>query len=137
MGWEQVQRSESEFAHAQHAHGIVYQLLEVTDALIAVCLCPPRNYVCSEVKVFCDWDVLLVNSNSTLGDMFHGICSWQLDSPDGFCLEEQYADCPVSCSMVSIQAGKFHSISLCSASVYKTLWKSASIALPRMNAYLN
>ena len=60
-----------------------------------------------------DWDVLSVNSDSTVGDVFHGICTGQLDSPDGLHLEEQYADCPVSCSIASTQAGKFQSISLC------------------------
>ena len=69
--------------------------------------------VCSGVKVICDWGVLSVNSDSTVGDVFQGICTGQLDSPDGFCLEEQYADCPVSCSIVSTQVEKFQSISLC------------------------
>ena len=69
--------------------------------------------VCSGVKVIRNWGVLSVNSDSTLGDVFHGICTGQLDSPDGFRFEEQYADYPVSCSIASTQVGKFQSISLC------------------------
>ena len=69
--------------------------------------------VCSGVKVIRDWGVLSINSDSTLGHVFPGICTGQLDSPDSFRLEEQYADCPVSCNIMSIQVGKFQSISLC------------------------
>ena len=61
--------------------------------------------VCSGVKVIRNW--------GALGNVFRGICTGQLGSPDSFCLEEQYADCPVSCSIASTQVGKFQSIFLC------------------------
>ena len=79
--------------------------------------------VCNGVKVLCDWGVLSVNSDSTLGDVFHGICTGQLDSPDGFRLEEQYADCQV----VALRPHKWENFNpFPFASMYKTPWNSAT-----------
>ena len=80
--------------------------------------------VCSGVKVLRDWGVLSINSDSTLGDVFHGICTGQLDSPDGFRLEEEYADCPVVVVSRPLKRENFNRFP--SASVYKTPWNSAS-----------
>ena len=42
-GVRMITRSWVKFACAHHVHGIVYQLLEIGDAAIAVCLHPPRD----------------------------------------------------------------------------------------------
>jgi len=66
--------------------------------------------VCVGIKVFCEHGVLDVNSESTIGEVFHRISTGQVESPDGFRLPEQYADSPVSCSITSTPSGKFQSI---------------------------
>ena len=52
----------------------------------------------TNVKVLRDWGILSVNSNSTLDDVFYGICTGQLDSSDGFYLKEQ--------GLATIKAGR-------------------------------
>ena len=64
------------------------------------------------VKALREWEILNVNSDSTVGEVFHGLSTGQIESADGFHLPEQYADLPVSCSIVPILLGKFQSISL-------------------------
>ena len=86
--------------------------------VVAVCLRPPSVaivsvQVSSGAKVIRNWGVLSVNSDSTLGYLFHAISTGQLDAHDGFRLEEQHAECPVNCSIASTQVGKSQSISLC------------------------
>jgi len=49
-------------------------------------------HVCVAVKVLCEWGVLDVNSESTIGEVFHGISTGQVESPNRFHLPEQYAD---------------------------------------------
>ena len=53
-----------------------------------------------------------MNSESTIGEVFHGISTGQVEVSDGFRLPEQYADSPVSCSIASTPSGKFQSIPL-------------------------
>ena len=48
--------------------------------------------VCVGVKVLCEWGVLDVNSESTIGEAFHGISTGQVESPNRFHLPEQYTD---------------------------------------------
>ena len=68
--------------------------------------------VCAGVKALREWEILTVNSDSTVGEVFHGLSTGQIESADGFRLPEQYADLPVSCSIVPILLGKFQFISL-------------------------
>ncbi len=68
--------------------------------------------VCAGVKVFREWGVLAVNSDSTVGEVFHGLSTGHIESADGFRLPEQYADSPVSCSIAPTLLGKFQSIPL-------------------------
>ena len=48
--------------------------------------------VCVGVKVLCEWGVLDVNSESTIGEVFHGINTGQVESHNRFHLPEQYTD---------------------------------------------
>ena len=49
-------------------------------------------HACVGVKVLREWGVLDVNSELTIGEVFHGISTGQVESPDRFHLPEQYAD---------------------------------------------
>ena len=82
--------------------------------------------VCSRVQVLRDWGVLSVNSDLTFSDVFHGVHIGQLDSTDAFCLEEQYGDFPVSCSIVLRPIKRVNFNSFSTASMKKTPWNSAS-----------
>ena len=64
------------------------------------------------VKALREWEILNVNSGLTVGEVFHGLSTGQIESADGFHLPEQYADLPVSCSIVPTLLGKFQSTSL-------------------------
>ena len=93
LGTSTMDESGGEYPRGQHTRGLVYRSLNVADTVVAVCLRPPRDASvspCSAVKVIRNWDVLSVNSDSTLGDVFNGISTGQLHSPDGFRLKQQY-----------------------------------------------
>ena len=68
--------------------------------------------LCTEVKVLLEWGLLEVNSDSTIGEVFHGLSIGTIEFADGFHLHDQYANSPVSCSIVFTQTRKFQSIPL-------------------------
>ena len=41
--------------------------------------------VCAGLKVLREWEVLAENSDSTIGEVFHGLSTGQIESADGFC----------------------------------------------------
>ena len=51
--------------------------------------------ICAGIQVLREWGVLAVNGGSTVGEVFHGLSTGQIESANGFCLPQQYADCPM------------------------------------------
>ena len=39
--------------------------------------------VCAGVKVLCEWGIFAVNSDSTVGEVFHGLSTGQIESATG------------------------------------------------------
>ena len=77
-----------------------------------------RRLNCSDLRVLHapDRGVLSVNFDSTLGDVLHGVCTGQLDSTDGFHLDQRaicWLPSNISCSVASTHVGKFWTISFC------------------------
>ena len=68
--------------------------------------------VCAGAKVLRDWDILLVNGESVICEVFQGLCMGQIESADGFHLLQQYVDSPMSCAIAHSPTGQFQSILL-------------------------
>ena len=68
--------------------------------------------VCAGAKVLCDCDVLSVNGDAIISEVFQGLCMGQIESADGFHLLQQYIDSPVSCAIAHSSTDQFQSISL-------------------------
>ena len=64
------------------------------------------------MKVLREWGVVAVNGDSTIGEVFHGLSTGQIESADRFHLPRQYTNSLVSCSIAPTLLGKFQSIPL-------------------------
>ena len=76
-----------------------------------------------------------MNGGLTVGKVFHGLRSGQLQSADGFLLPEQYADSPVSCNILRLTYRE-HFNQFLLVSRYKTLWDLGSTSNLHFTAVL-
>ena len=68
--------------------------------------------VCAGAKVLRNWGILPVNGECLISELFHGLCTGQIESADGFRLPDEFANSPLLCSVAQSQNGQFQSISL-------------------------